>query len=78
MLPAGVDVLVRVRGAAPEQAVIMGARQAGQFAADQPEDFRGFQTGNEQPELARGGRGRGSGAEVGAGAGAAFDEALGL
>jgi hypothetical protein len=65
-------------GASPEQAVIVGARQAGELAADHFKDLRRAQARNQQPQQARRRDRGGRGADVCAGAGAAFDEALSL
>ena len=78
VLEAGVGVVAGMGRTAPEQAVIVHARQAGQFATDHAEDFGGVQAGNEQPQLARRHGRRRGGPEVSARAGAAFDQALGL
>jgi hypothetical protein len=76
---AGVGIGPRSGGAAPEQAVTLHPRQAGEFARNEFENLRGPETRDQERKLAKRRRRLGRGmADVSAGAGPALDEAFGL
>jgi hypothetical protein len=77
LLQAEVGILAGLVGAAPDEAVVVHAGEAGEFAADELEDLGIAKSGDEEGEELGGDAGFGLAAGEGAGAGAAFQEALG-
>ena len=78
MHETGIRVDARVGGTAPQQTIFIDASEAGDFTADNLEDFGIGEAGDQQAQNAGRCAALVIGADVGARAGAAIDQALGL